>query len=75
MEMKTSQPRAHDYEGSGGPEDKVERDGRNDFDVEGGANDQIGNTDRARSGVLQEGEDAVLSNVGRHPPGPGGNKY
>lgn len=72
-----SQATGKEYEGVGGPEDKLaQRGGRNDYDVEGsGRNEQIGNTELPRKGILQEGQDASLHNVGRRPPGPGGNPY
>lgn len=66
-----------EYEGVGGPEDKLaRRGGRNDYDVEGESYpEQLGNTDLPRKGVLQEGQDAAAHNVGKNPPGPGGEKY
>lgn len=61
----------------GGPEDKLaQRGGANDYDVEGqGYPEQIGNTDLPRKGKLEEGMDASRHNVGKNPPGPGGEKY
>ena len=76
--MANRQARGKEYQGTGGPMDKLaQRGGQNDYDVPGGSrgNPQIGNTDLPKEGILQEGIEASKHNVGKNPPGPGGQKY
>ncbi|KAH6866196.1 hypothetical protein B0T10DRAFT_468080 [Thelonectria olida] len=73
------QARGGQYEGEGGPGDKIsqsyqEQGGQNDNDVEGA---RISATEGLGSGrnIMREGQEATRANVGANPPGPGGSTF
>jgi hypothetical protein len=75
----TRQARGEQYEGEGGPLDKLEkandeRGGFNDNDVVNAGfkpSSGLGTADE----LAEKGQEAMRSNVGRNPPGPGGSHW
>ncbi|KAL6922229.1 hypothetical protein ACHAPO_002987 [Fusarium lateritium] len=76
---KGRQARGEQYEGEGGPMDKLakandERGGYNDNDVASAGFKQTSGLGAADD-IADKGQDAMRTNVGRNPPGPGGSQF
>lgn len=74
------QTRGSHFEGTGGPENKLEASGENDNDVVTrkalGKKDIVGaGKERKGNDILDQGASASKNNVGSNPPGPGGSQY
>nr|WNZ75410.1 hypothetical protein [Trichoderma harzianum] len=71
------QATGNQYEGQGGPDDKIsesyrQQGGQNDADVVGADTERnFGNS----GDIAAQGQAASRANVGRNPPGVGGSKY
>ncbi|KAL4723608.1 hypothetical protein ACLX1H_009246 [Fusarium chlamydosporum] len=76
---KGRQTRGQHYEGEGGPLDKLEkandeRGGNNDNDVVPASFKQTSGLNAADD-IAEKGQEAMRTNVGRNPPGPGGSQF
>ena len=74
-----SAPTGQQYEGFGGPMDKINRSyerqpGQDDNDVVP-ANVSMTSGLGSADDIASRGQEAQRANVGKNPPGPGGDKY
>lgn len=82
LDDRGRQARGEHYDhkiGSGGPQDKIRAEfnknpGQDEGDVVPANIDPMGRQGEKNDALLQ-GQDASVSNVGRNPPGPGGNAF
>ncbi|CAM1500492.1 Fc.00g096540.m01.CDS01 [Cosmosporella sp. VM-42] len=79
LDDRGRQTRGEQFEGEGGPEDKVSRSyqeqgGQNDNDVVGARVPQTQGLGSADD-IATQGQEASRANVGRNPPGPGGSQF
>lgn len=74
------QTRGTHFEGTGGPENKLDTTGENDDDVVTrnalSKKDVVGEgKERKGNDILDQGASAARNNVGSNPPGPGGSQF
>ncbi|KAH7244757.1 hypothetical protein B0J15DRAFT_552372 [Fusarium solani] len=79
LDDRGRQARGEQYEGEGGPIDKLnqsyqQQGGQNDNDVVGGRVPQTSGLGSAKD-IASQGQEAARANVGRNPPGPGGSQF